>query len=53
MCLNKEKCAFSRSYGQIFSENGVIVDPTKIKAITDMGKPESVGEVNSLLGMAQ
>ena len=55
--LNKEKCSFSRSeikfYGQIFSKNGVKADPAKIKAITDMNKPESIGEVKSLLGMAQ
>ena len=55
--LNKEKCSFSKSeikfYGHIFSKNGIKADPGKIKAITDMSKPENVSEVKSLLGMAQ
>ena len=55
--LNKDKCSFSKSevkfYGHIFSQNGVKVDPDKIKASTEMSKPENVCEVKSLLGMAQ
>ena len=55
--LNKKKCSFSKSeikfYGHIFSKNGIKADPGKIKAITDMSKPENVSEVKSLLGMAQ
>ena len=55
--LNKEKCSFSKReikfYGHIFSKNRIKANPGKIKAITDMSKPENVSVVNSLLGMAQ
>ena len=56
--LNKEKCSFSKSeiikfYGHIIGKNGIKAHPGKIKAITDMSKPENVSEVRSLLGMAQ
>ena len=55
--LNKDKCSFSKSevkfYGHILSQNGVKANPNKIKAITEMSKPENVSEVKSLLGMAQ
>ena len=55
--LNKDKCSFSQKevkfYGHFFSSEGITADPEKIEAITNMGKPENVSEVKSLLGMAQ
>ena len=55
--LKEEKCSFSQSkimfYGHIFMAKGIKPDPKKIHVIKTMNPPRCVGEVKSLLGMAQ
>ena len=50
------KCHFWRSrvkfLGHIISESGISVDPSKIEAIQDWKRPESVTEIRSFLGLA-
>jgi len=50
------KCHFWQSrvkfLGHIISESGISVDPSKIEAIQDWKRPESVTEIRSFLGLA-
>lgn len=53
--IKKSKCEFLakevRYLGFIIDENGVRVDPEKVKAITTMPHPRNVTELKSFLGM--
>ena len=53
--LNKDKCEFGVSsllyLGHIISKEGIIADPSKIKAITEMPIPADKKGVQRLLGM--
>lgn len=46
LCVKEAKYS-----GQIFSEEGMKMDPDRIKAIVEMPAPKSVKEVQTLLGM--
>ncbi len=52
----KSKCEFFKSkvsfLGHIVSENGIEMDPEKIKAIIDWPAPTNIQEVRSFLGLA-
>lgn len=57
LTVNREKCKFFRSelkyLGYVIdSEQGLRVDPDKVKAILDIPTPKTVKEVRSFLGMA-
>jgi len=45
-CMDKVKYS-----GQQFSEKGLQIDPDRIKAITEMPDPQSIKQVQTLLGM--
>ena len=53
--LNKAKCEFGvksvKILGHNVSSEGIISDPSKIKAIVSLPKPKSVKESRSFLGM--
>ncbi|XP_064468401.1 uncharacterized protein K02A2.6-like [Ornithodoros turicata] len=53
--LNTKKCAFSRNevkfLGHIVSDQGIKVDPEKLKAVIQLRPPQNVSEVRSFLGM--
>ena len=53
--LRREKCEFNRTelkfYGFVFSDKGMTADPEKIKAISNLEKPTTIGELKSFLGM--
>ncbi|XP_046845080.1 uncharacterized protein LOC124438929 [Xenia sp. Carnegie-2017] len=55
LTLKKEKCQFKKRnlifQGYVFSENGIVPDPNKVRAIKECTNPKDVGEVRSLLGM--
>ena len=55
MCLNKDKCSFSKTevmfYSHVFSAEGIKPDPKKVEAINSATPPENASEVKSLLGM--
>lgn len=54
LTVNEEKCEFKvkevKFFGWIISEQGIRVDPEKLKDILEMDDPESVGQLRSLLG---
>jgi hypothetical protein len=49
------KCSFFQSkihyLGHIISSEGIVVDPTKIDAISEWPTPSNVHEVHSFMGM--
>ena len=53
--LNPDKCAFSKAsvtfLGQVIDQTGIRPGPNRVKAITQMKTPQSVGEVRRFLGM--
>ncbi|KAL0455007.1 UNVERIFIED_CONTAM: Retrovirus-related Pol polyprotein from transposon opus [Sesamum latifolium] len=52
--LNPRKCGFGVSGGRFLgfmvTQQGIEANPNKIKAITDMGPPTSINEVQRLTG---
>ena len=54
LALNLDKCRFFKNhfFGLLFSHDGVRPDPKKISAFKNTTTPTTVGEVRSLLGMA-
>ena len=38
--------------GHVISGEGIVVDPTKVKSVTEWLAPTSVGEIRSFLGLA-
>ena len=56
LTLNLQKCKFLEknleSFGLLFPEQGVSPDPKKVDAFANTKPPTTVGEVRSLLGMA-
>ena len=48
--LRKDRVLF---IGHVVSENGLCVDPAKVKAIVNMPAPSDVAGVQRLLGVAQ
>ena len=38
--------------GHVISENGVVVDPTKVQDVLNWGQPTNVTEIRSVLGLA-
>ena len=56
LTLNLDKCRFLKNhlefFGLLFSHDGVRPDPKKISAFNNTTTPTTVGEVRSLLGMA-
>ena len=52
--LNPQKCTFGVTVGQLLgflvSDEGIKVDPSKIKAILDMPLPKSGKEIKGFLG---
>ena len=54
--LNASKCAFgigsSKFLGFLVTNRGIEADPSQIKAIQDLERPNSVKEVQHLTGMA-
>ena len=54
---NLSKCAFYRPeihyLGHVISGDGVLVDPSKIRAIMDWPAPTNVTEVRSFMGLAR
>ena len=38
--------------GHVISEEGTVVDPTKVQSVTEWLAPTSVGEIRSFLGLA-
>eukprot|EP00795_Rhopilema_esculentum_P015385 gene15385-6619_t len=55
--LNESKCKFNKSrlafFGLIFQKERVSPDPRLVEDFNNFETPRSVGEVRSLLGMAQ
>ena len=55
LTLNREKCEFNRDrikfLGHVISGRGIEADPDKVKAITEMPRPQSKKELKSFLGM--
>lgn len=53
--LNEEKCAFSKhkisSLGHVLDENGIQVDPDKTAAIISMSTPNSITDLQCIMGM--
>lgn len=56
LTLNRKKCEISKSslpfFGFVYSQEGVSLDPTKVKAIQKAQTPSSASDVRSFLGMA-
>jgi hypothetical protein len=54
ICLNPLKCVFcittGRLLGFIVSQNGITVDPLKVKAITEIPPPRNLRQLQSLQG---
>ena len=54
---NREKCKFLRSFveylGHVISAEGLQQSPEKVKAITEMPKPQDVTQLRAFLGMVQ
>ena len=54
---NQEKCKFLRSsveyLGHVISAEGLHQSPKKVKAITEMPKPQDVTQLRAFLGMVQ
>ena len=57
MRLNPAKCAFGvtsgKLLGHVISRRGIEIDPTKIKAISEMAPPKTLNEIRSFLGQVQ
>ena len=57
MRLNPAKCAFgvksSKLLGYVVSKRGIEVDPSKIKAISEMKPPQDINGIRSFLGQVQ
>ena len=55
--LRREKCEFNRTelkfYRFVFSDKGMSADPEKIKAISNLEKLTTIGELKSFLGMTK
>ena len=55
LTLNLEKCLFSQSrlqyLGQIINSDGIRKDPSKVKAITDLAKPQNIADLRRFLGL--
>ncbi|PIK37700.1 hypothetical protein BSL78_25470 [Apostichopus japonicus] len=55
MTLNKAKCEISKKsiqfVGHIVSDNGILPDPEKTKALRDMPRPENIHDVRRFLGI--
>ena len=55
--VNWEKCKFLRSsveyWGHVISAEGLHQSPKKVKAITEMPKPQDVIQLHDFLGMVQ
>lgn len=53
--IKKSKCSFLareiKFLGYVINEDGVKVDPDKVKAMVDMAYPKNVSELKSFLGM--
>ena len=53
---NIEKCEFwlpeVRFLGHVVSQTGILVDPSKVKAVLDWSRPKNVFEIRSFLGLA-
>jgi transposase InsO family protein len=56
LTLNKAKCVYNKHtlefFGYIFSQEGMMADPKKIKDIVELDTPTNASMVRSLLGMA-
>ena len=56
MTFKLSKCRFAQPKvehtGFILSENGIKVQPEKVKAIVDMPQPENIEEVRTFFGIA-
>lgn len=56
LTLSKEKCKFCRSelkyLGYVVNQNGLHVDPDKVKAILELPTPTSVSTLRRVIGMA-
>ena len=56
MTLNYDKCLFSKKQvpflGSVIGAEGIVPQPEKLRAITEMAEPNSVTEVRRFLGMA-
>ncbi|GFX28398.1 retrovirus-related Pol polyprotein from transposon 297 [Trichonephila clavipes] len=56
LTLNKDKCHFARDklkyLGLVISKEGIKIDHSKVKAITEMKPPKNSKEVSKFLGMA-
>ena len=54
MKLNPDKCVFGVPTGKLLgflvSERGIEANPEKIKAITSLGKPENINDVQRMAG---
>ena len=54
---NREKCKFLRSFveylGHVISAEGLHQSPKKVKAITEMPRPQEVTQLRAFLGMVQ
>ncbi|PFX22695.1 Retrovirus-related Pol polyprotein [Stylophora pistillata] len=54
---NREKCEFLKSFveylGHVISAEGLHQSPKKVKAITEMPKPQDVTQLRAFLGMVQ
>ena len=54
--LNFEKCEFAKSsityLGHVVSADGIIADPSRVRAIKQMQQPKDVGDIRRFLGMA-
>lgn len=57
LTFNPRKCVIGTSeiefFGLRFTSKGISPAPSKVEAIRRMERPQNVGEVRSLLGMAQ
>lgn len=55
LTLNKEKSKFCRAelryLGFVVNRHGILVDPAKVEAITNLPTPKSVTEVRRIIGM--
>jgi hypothetical protein len=57
LTLRRQKCTFGKTsvswFGWIFSKSGMSIDPVKVKAIREAGRPESTEDVKSFLQACQ
>lgn len=55
LVFNSDKCIIKAAeipfFGNIYSKDGVRPDPVKVQAITDLGAPTNVQELQSFLGL--